>query len=61
MVVKVFEDLRSWKVVEEMRKEYDRRRNFVWKCLNEMGFLIVKLKGVFYIFLCIRDIGFIDY
>lgn len=61
VVVKVFEDLRSWKVVEEMRKEYDRRRNFVWKCLNEMGFLIVKLKGVFYIFLCIRDIGFIDY
>ncbi|HDZ35544.1 MAG TPA: pyridoxal phosphate-dependent aminotransferase, partial [Thermococcus sp.] len=42
---KALRDERSWKAVEEMRKEYDRRRNLVWKRLNEMGLPTVKPKG----------------
>ena len=54
---KALRDERSWKAVEEMRKEYDRRRNLVWKRLNEMGLPTVKPKGAFYIFPRIKDTG----
>ncbi len=54
---KALEDERSWKAVEEMRAEYDRRRNLVWKRLNEMGLPTVKPKGAFYIFPRTRDTG----
>jgi aminotransferase len=54
---KALRDERSWKAVEEMRREYDRRRNLVWKRLNEMGLPTVKPKGAFYIFPRIRDTG----
>ncbi|NJD99387.1 pyridoxal phosphate-dependent aminotransferase [Thermococcus sp. LS1] len=54
---KALRDERSWKAVEEMRKEYERRRNLVWKRLNEMGLPTVKPKGAFYIFPRIRDTG----
>ena len=54
---KGLEDERSWKAVEEMRKEYDRRRNLVWKRLNDMGLPTVKPKGAFYIFPRIRETG----
>ncbi|BAA30477.1 pyridoxal phosphate-dependent aminotransferase [Pyrococcus horikoshii] len=54
---KALKDERSWKAVEEMRKEYDRRRKLVWKRLNEMGLPTVKPKGAFYIFPRIRDTG----
>ena len=54
---KGLEDERSWKAVEEMRREYDRRRNLVWKRLNEMGLPTVKPKGAFYIFPRVRDTG----
>ncbi|AIU70623.1 aromatic amino acid aminotransferase [Thermococcus eurythermalis] len=57
---KALEDERSWKAVEEMRQEYDRRRNLVWKRLNEMGLPTVKPKGAFYIFPRIRDTGLTD-
>ncbi|WP_297463249.1 pyridoxal phosphate-dependent aminotransferase [Thermococcus sp.] len=57
---KALEDERSWKAVEEMRKEYDRRRNLVWKRLNEMGLPTVKPKGAFYIFPRIKDTGLTD-
>ncbi|EEB73148.1 pyridoxal phosphate-dependent aminotransferase [Thermococcus sp. AM4] len=57
---KALEDERSWKAVEEMRTEYDRRRNLVWKRLNEMGLPTVKPKGAFYIFPRIRDTGLTD-
>ncbi len=50
-------DERSWGAVGEMLQEYDRRRNLVWKRLNEMGLPTVKPKGAFYIFPRIRDIG----
>lgn len=54
---KALGDERSWKAVEEMRREYDRRRNLVWKRLNEMGLPTVKPKGAFYIFPRTRDTG----
>ncbi|ASJ14157.1 pyridoxal phosphate-dependent aminotransferase [Thermococcus radiotolerans] len=54
---KALKDERSWKAVEEMRKEYDRRRHLVWKRLNEMGLPTVKPKGAFYIFPRVRDTG----
>ncbi|WP_297469612.1 pyridoxal phosphate-dependent aminotransferase [Thermococcus sp.] len=57
---KALEDERSWKAVEKMRKEYDRRRNLVWKRLKEMGLPTVKPKGAFYIFPRIKDTGLTD-
>ncbi len=57
---KALEDERSLKAVEDMRKEYDRRRNLVWKRLNEMGLPTVKPKGAFYIFPRIKDTGLTD-
>ncbi len=58
---KALEDERSWKAVEEMRREYDRRRKLVWKRLNEMGLPTLKPKGAFYIFPRIRDTGLTDH
>jgi len=57
---KALDDPRSWKAVEEMRNEYDRRRNLVWKRLNDMGLPTVKPKGAFYIFPRIKDTGLTD-
>ncbi len=57
---KALRDERSWKAVGEMRKEYNRRRNLVWKRLNEMGLPTVKPKGAFYIFPRVRDTGLTD-
>ncbi|NJE61037.1 pyridoxal phosphate-dependent aminotransferase [Thermococcus sp. 21S7] len=54
---KALKDERSWKAVEEMRNEYDRRRHLVWKRLNEMGLPTVKPKGAFYIFPRVKDTG----
>jgi aminotransferase len=36
--------------VQKMRKEYDRRRKFIVKRLNEMGLSCIKPKGAFYAF-----------
>ncbi|NJE25604.1 pyridoxal phosphate-dependent aminotransferase [Thermococcus sp. MV5] len=54
---KALKDERSWEAIEEMRREYERRRNLVWKRLNEMGLPTVKPKGAFYIFPKIKDTG----
>ncbi|SEV92818.1 aromatic amino acid aminotransferase apoenzyme [Thermococcus thioreducens] len=54
---KALKDERSWKAVEEMRREYERRRNLVWKRLNEMGLPTVKPRGAFYIFPRVKDTG----
>ncbi|KPU62877.1 aromatic amino acid aminotransferase [Thermococcus sp. EP1] len=54
---KALRDERSWEAIEEMRREYERRRNLVWKRLNEMGLPTVKPKGAFYIFPRIKDTG----
>lgn len=57
---RALKDERSWRAVEEMRKEYDRRRNLVWKRLNEMGLPTVKPKGAFYIFPRVKETGLTD-
>ncbi len=54
---KALKDERSWKAVEEMRREYERRRDLVWKRLNEMGLPTLKPKGAFYIFPRVKDTG----
>jgi len=36
--------------VEKMRKEYERRRNFITRALNDMGLDCHKPKGAFYVF-----------
>ncbi len=57
---KALEDKRSWKVVEDMKRKYDRRRGLVWRRLNEMGLPTVKPHGAFYIFPRVRDTGLSD-
>lgn len=56
-VAKALRDKRSWEAVENMRNEYRRRRDLVWKRLNEIGLQVFKPRGAFYIFPSIRDIG----
>jgi len=50
------------KCVEEMRKEYDRRRKMIVKRVNEIdGFSCVKPEGAFYVFPNIKDFGLSSY
>lgn len=57
-VAKALRDKRSWDAVEYMRREYQRRRDLVWRRINEIGLPVVKPKGAFYIFPSIKNIGF---
>src|SRR3989344_2129923 len=41
--------------IEKMRKEYDRRRKFIVKRLNEIGLKTLEPKGAFYAFSNIKD------
>jgi|TARA_Y100000034_G_scaffold105372_1_gene132663 aminotransferase len=43
------------KYIEVMRKEYDRRRRFIVKRLNEIGLRTLEPKGAFYTFSNIKD------
>jgi len=43
--------------VQEMKKEYARRRELVHRRLNAMGITCVKPDGAFYIFPCIQSTG----
>ncbi len=43
------------KHIEKMRKEYDRRRRFIVKRLNEIGLNTLEPKGAFYTFSSIKD------
>ena len=45
------------KDVEEMHKEYDRRRKFVVKRFNELGLTCREPKGAFYVFPSIQSTG----
>ena len=47
----------SKKYIDEMRKEYDKRRKFIWKRLNEIGLSTVRPQGAFYTFSNIQDFG----
>ncbi len=42
---------------EEMRLEYEQRRNVIVRRLNEMGLTCFKPRGAFYAFPCIRSTG----
>ena len=44
--------------VEEMRREYHRRRDFMFESLNELGLFCLKPEGAFYIFPNIKKTGF---
>jgi len=43
--------------VAGMRREYERRRNFITRALNEMGLECLKPKGAFYVFPKITSTG----
>lgn len=43
--------------VAKMRREYERRRNFITRALNEMGLECLKPKGSFYVFPKISSTG----
>jgi len=46
--------------VERMRAEYQRRRDFLVKSLNDMGLPTVMPKGAFYVFPSIKSTGLTD-
>ncbi len=50
-----FED--HFSVVEEMVEEYNRRRRFVVKSLNDMGLTCFEPKGAFYVFPSVESTG----
>jgi aminotransferase len=56
-VARAIDDPRSWKSVEEMRRKYEERRNYVYGRLKEIGYETIKPRGAFYIFPSIRDTG----
>ena len=43
--------------IEIMRDEYNRRRRYVVKALNDMGLTCFEPRGAFYVFPCIRVSG----
>ncbi|MDD4850305.1 MAG: aminotransferase class I/II-fold pyridoxal phosphate-dependent enzyme [Gemmiger sp.] len=43
--------------IEMMRDEYNRRRRFVVKALNEMGLTCFEPRGAFYVFPCLESTG----
>ena len=43
--------------IEMMRDEYNRRRRYVVKALNDMGLTCFEPRGAFYVFPCIREFG----
>jgi aminotransferase len=53
------EALHSGRVsVEEMKREYKRRREFVLSGLKNIGVECIKPNGAFYVFPCIKNTGF---
>lgn len=47
----------DYKVVNEMKSEYDRRRKYVVSRLNDMGLHTFEPEGAFYVFPCIESTG----
>lgn len=45
------------KSVEEMKREYKRRREFMLDGLDKLGFKSVRPDGAFYIFTCVKNTG----
>ena len=47
----------GFKVVREMREEYNRRRRFMINAFNKMGLTCFEPKGAFYVFPCVKSTG----
>lgn len=47
----------GYKVIAEMREEYDRRRKFMLQTFNAMGLECFEPKGSFYVFPCVKNTG----
>ncbi len=47
----------NFAVVSEMREQYNKRRNFLVKRLNEMGLTCFEPKGAFYVFPSVKSTG----
>ena len=47
----------GYKSVNEMLKEYDERRKFMYRTFTEMGLECFEPKGSFYIFPCVKSTG----
>ncbi len=47
----------GYKDVEEMRQEYDKRRQFMLRTFRKMGLYCFEPKGSFYIFPCVKSTG----
>jgi len=47
----------GYKDVLNMRKEYDKRRKFMYKTFNDMGLKCFEPEGAFYIFPCVKETG----
>lgn len=45
------------KAVQEMKREYKRRREFITDGLNRMGLACARPQGAFYIFACVKNSG----
>ena len=43
--------------IEEMRTQYDMRRRYLVKCLNEMGLTCFEPEGAFYVFPSVKSTG----
>lgn len=43
--------------VEEMRQQYEKRRNYVYQCIADMGLEAIKPDGAFYLFVSIEKTG----
>ena len=48
------------RVVEEMKREYKRRREYLLEGLDRLGFVCLKPQGAFYLFACIDNTGLKD-
>ncbi len=47
----------DYDVIEEMKSEYDKRRNYMVKTFNDMGLTCFEPKGAFYVFPCVESTG----
>ncbi|MBY0121740.1 aminotransferase A [Bacillus sp. S/N-304-OC-R1] len=43
--------------VEEMRQQYEKRRNYIYQCITDMGLEAIKPEGAFYLFVSIEKTG----
>lgn len=47
----------DFKIINEMKTEYDKRRNFLFNSFTSLGLECFEPKGAFYIFPCVKSLG----